>query len=181
MADRLAAEIFIGGPVPMRLVPQLCSLIAAEGVALDWGDAPFQPQTAKELVAARRRHQGTPVLALCDDQARSGCFENLEAFLASQAIPFDRFHEAKYEFDAEWVSYRPGGAPRVVITDADRHPIVRAKVVTQVERRITAIVRALERSNTNRALGTARSLARFLAGALPPIIPLPEFTIREVP
>lgn len=181
MADRLAAEIFIGGALPMRLVPQLCSIIAAEGVALDWGDAPFQPQTARELVAACRLHQGKSVLALCDDQARSGCFENLEAFLASQTIPFDRFHEAKYEFDAEWVSYRPGGAPRVVITDADRHPIVRTKVVTQAARRVAAIIRALEKSNTDRALGTARSLARFLAGALPPLVPLPEFTIREAP
>lgn len=179
MSDRMAAEIFIGGTIPSQLVAPLCRAITADGVSLDWGDAVFQPATARELLTHRRDHHGVRVLALCDDQARSGCFETLEQFLITEDIAFDRYHEAKYEFDAEWVCYRPGRKPLVLVTDADRRPIVRADVVAKAQRRVAAVLAALEKSNHAQALVVARRLRRILIEALPTVEPLFDFTIKE--
>lgn len=52
MADRLSAEIWIGGDIPQHLVPGLCEVICMEGAALDWAKSPFQPETADDLQAA---------------------------------------------------------------------------------------------------------------------------------
>ena len=38
MSEYMGAEIRIGGPVPERLVPQLCAAIAAQGVGTEWGE-----------------------------------------------------------------------------------------------------------------------------------------------
>ena len=35
-------------------------------------------------------------------------FEELEGFLCEHGIPFDRHSDARYEFDAEKVAFRPG-------------------------------------------------------------------------
>ena len=43
MAERMAAEITIGGTIPSSLVPELCRTIIEEGVSHAWGDAPFCP------------------------------------------------------------------------------------------------------------------------------------------
>ena len=50
MADYLAAQITIGGCIPRRLVPRLCKAIRDEGLALEWGDAHLDPQSAEELL-----------------------------------------------------------------------------------------------------------------------------------
>ena len=47
-------------------------------------------------------------LFLADNQARFGMFEELEGFLCEHGIPFDRHSDARYEFDAENVRFRPG-------------------------------------------------------------------------
>lgn len=181
MSDYLAAEIFIGGPLPSRLVTQLCSVITAEEAALDWGEAAFHPESSRDLLAHRRNYHGALVLALCDDQARSGCFEQLEAFLIARRIPFDRYHEAKYEFDAELACYRPGRQPTVMITDADRKPIVRSATVARAQKQLTAVIAALEKQRLVSPLRAARSVERTLAKALPRVSPLDDFEIREEP
>ena len=179
MSDRIAAEIYIGGMLSSRLVAGLCTTVSAQGVSLDWGDAAFSPESAGELLAQRRKYHGELVLALCDDQARSGCFEPLEEFLIARRIPFDRYHEAKYEFDAELVCYRPGKQPTVIITDADRKPIVRFAAVAQAQQQITAVIAALEKERLAAPLRAARSVERTLAKALPSVPLLGEFNIRE--
>lgn len=179
MSDRIAAEIFIGGTLSSRLVTGLCTAISAQGVVLDWGDAAFSPESAGELLAQRRKYRGALVLALCDDQARSGCFEPLEDFLIARRIPFDRYHEAKYEFDAELVCYRPGKPPTVIITDADRKPIVRCEVLAKAQQQITALIATLEKERLAAPLRAARAVERTLAKALPRVPPLGEFKIRE--
>lgn len=179
MSDRIAAEIFIGGAISRKQVAQLCSAITAQGVSLDWGDAEFRPESAGELLAERREYHGAQILALCDDQARSGCFESLEEFLIAERIPFDRYHEAKYEFDAELVWYRPGRPPTVIITDADRKPIVRSVAVARAQQQIAAVITALKKQGLTAPLRAARSVARTLTKALPRVRPLGEFKIRE--
>lgn len=104
MSDRIAAYIRIGGPIPSRLTIPLATAITTEGLSLDWGNSPFSPTNEEDLLTAA--HNGP--LFLYDDHARNGTFETLETFLRRHHIAFDRHSEAKYEYDAEMVSYRPG-------------------------------------------------------------------------
>lgn len=181
MSDHLAAEIFIGGPLPSRLAALLCTAIAAESVATEWGDAAFLPRTAADLLENRRDHHGTLVLGLCDDVASWGCFEELEKFLVAEGIPFDRYHEAKYEFDAELVCFRPGKKPTVIMTDADRKPVVRQEVVKTAQKQLAAVIVALRKQSLAAPLRAARSVERTLAKAVPQVPLLREFEIREEP
>ena len=53
MSERIAAEIEIGGKVRRKIAEELCGVIAAQCVSLDWGEAQFRPATVDELLAAR--------------------------------------------------------------------------------------------------------------------------------
>ena len=86
MAERMAAEITIGGTIPASLVPQLCRTITEEGVSHAWGDAPFCPQSAADLL----KILSDGLLWLCDDQASWGQFDALERLLQEHNVPFDR-------------------------------------------------------------------------------------------
>ena len=73
MSEHLPAEIKIGGKVRRSIAEALCEVIAGEGVALDWGEARFRPQTVEELLAARSDDgDDVTLLRLCDDQASLG-------------------------------------------------------------------------------------------------------------
>jgi len=104
VSDHIAARIRIGGSTPRRLAIPLATAITTEGLSLDWGNSPFSPTNEEDLLTAA--HNGP--LFLYDDHARNGTFETLETFLRRHHIAFDRHSEAKYEYDAEMVSYRPG-------------------------------------------------------------------------
>ena len=86
MAERMAAEITIGGTIPASLVPQLCRTIIEEGVSHAWGDAPFHPQSAADLLEIL----SDGLLWLCDDQANWGQLDALERLLQEHNVPFDR-------------------------------------------------------------------------------------------
>ena len=49
MADRMAAEILIGGKLSRVRAEALCEAIRDQYVALDWGDGAFEPHTAEDL------------------------------------------------------------------------------------------------------------------------------------
>jgi hypothetical protein len=104
MGDYFPGEIHIGGKVPKALVPALCERISAEGVELEYGGGAFEPKTAEDLLKAA--DGGT--LDLYDAEARYGQFEDIEEFLAKSGIAFDRHSDARYEYDAEEIKFRPG-------------------------------------------------------------------------
>jgi hypothetical protein len=108
MADYVSAQISIGGRVAREAVAGLCQAICDQGLALGWCEAPFQPASDKESLAARKEVAGALVLSLCADEVAWGVFPELEAFLEEQGISYDRFHEAKYEIEATVKQFRPG-------------------------------------------------------------------------
>ena len=85
MAERMAAQIWIGGRLSANQVDELCGAIATEGVSLDWGDRRFCPSTPQDLLQARVEHHDSRVLWLCDGQASWGEFDDLESFLQEHA------------------------------------------------------------------------------------------------
>ena len=64
MAERLAAQIWIGGKLSADLVDELCGVIATQHVSLEWGDGQFNPSTPQELLQARIEHRDNQVLWL---------------------------------------------------------------------------------------------------------------------
>jgi hypothetical protein len=107
MSEPIPTEISIGDKIRVALVPGLCKAIADEHVALDWGDSYFEPATAEELLAACQEHDGVRVLWLCDDQANHRRFDMLEGFLEREKISFRHKSDARFDFDAEVIQYRP--------------------------------------------------------------------------
>lgn len=104
MADRMCAEIWIGGRVPAKLGPALVKAIREEDMSLDWGNSAFVPQTVEDLDQAK---DDEGYLHFCDVDASYGQFGDLEAFLVTHKIPFERRSEGKYEHSPEVVQYLP--------------------------------------------------------------------------
>jgi len=104
MADRFSAKIEIGGTITKHQAQGLITVIRHSGASHEWGDAPFKPETIKDIVELVREDG---ILELVDHEARYGEFPDLEDYLVASQIPFDRHSDAQYEYDGELVSYRP--------------------------------------------------------------------------
>ena len=93
MADRMAAEVWIGGKFPRSL----------------WGVSRFRPVhgLGPEPVEIHFRggHSGRPerdgLLHFADVEAAWGQFQELEGWLREHNLPFRRHSEAKYEYSPE--------------------------------------------------------------------------------
>lgn len=174
MSDRMAAQIWIGGKVPMSLVPALCAAIDAQGVSLEWGDTQFRPSTAEDLdQALREDDHGVRLLWLCDDQAGGGVFEELEAFLREHEIAYTRQSMGHYEFDPETVDFRPGHTLASQATNGAGEPVVLAAELAPVAELLAA---AVDRSESSSAVDTwslvkkaQQLLQEQLPAALPPL------------
>ena len=172
MAERMAAEITIGGTIPASLVPELCRTIIGEGVSHAWGDAPFRPLSAADLLETL----SDGWLWLCDHEACWGQFDALERLLQERNVPFDRKSGGKYEYDAEMVHYRPH-LPDLsrVITDANGKPVVMADNLKPVDEALSRAQREPTRSGMFKAVRAAQQL---LQSALPPSLePMEPFRI----
>ena len=177
MADCFPGEIVIGGKVPSAVLKEfLGEVVSAGASAGDYGDPPFEGRTAEELLDAL---DGNGHLRLADPEARYGQFEELEAFCVRHGIAFDRHSDARYEFDAENVVFRPGMEHPVVtasnnagdsLADADAmRPVVR-----ELARLATAGLTKGE------MLSAVAKASKDLEAVLPPDVePLPPLEIVE--
>ena len=104
MSERFATWIQIGGKVPRSKINQLLKTIAAAGVSLEWGDVPFTPNSADDLLAARK----DGLLWLCDDEAAWGQFPELEQACRRLKLAHTRCSDGGCAYDAERVDWRPG-------------------------------------------------------------------------
>jgi len=110
MSDWFPAAIEIGGPIPRSVVNDLIEAIRAEDGALeDHGG----PRNSREAIKDALKEGHT--LTLCDERARYGQFEALEAFLVKHGIHFDRHSDSYCEFNAENVAYRGNSEPKAML------------------------------------------------------------------
>lgn len=179
MGERMPAEILIGGQVPAALVPQLCAAISASGASLDWGDPCFQPRAAQDLLDNCTAHDEAWLLQLCDAEASYGEFKELEAFLVAHGIAFDRFGDAKYEFDAEWVSFRPGIPLQVQPVNSQHEPQVSLRLVWELRELLALARTAAEQAQHEAVLGHLQDLQVAVERVAPPLpSPLESLTIE---
>jgi hypothetical protein len=115
MSDRFPAEITIGGNIPRRLLDELAGMIASEGVSLDWQYALDQAGVRAAIETAAAKGE---TVRFTDDEAAYGQFDDLENWLTSHGIDFDRHGDARYEYDGENAYGR--GRKRPVIVNADQ-------------------------------------------------------------
>jgi hypothetical protein len=178
MSEPIPACISIGGKVPTSVVQQLCEAIQREGLALEWGDGHFEPQTAAELLDACQEMQGIRVLWLCDDQANWGRFSALEAFLAEHDIPFDLQSDGKFEYSPELIAFRPGGGPVRIFTSPSGEPVISAALLTPIKTALEAAMNAGMQKDHRGCLAQLEMARGALRNALPPEVPpLAPFSI----
>ncbi len=170
MSDRTPAEIAIGGKIRASLVKPLCRAIAAEGVALDWGEALFHPSSAEDLREACILRGGVNVLWLCDDQALLGQFDCLEEFLQKHRIAFRRRCDATCEYDRELVEYRPKLGIVALPANAAGEPVISVGRIRAVETDLAQTLALVERGD-RRAAGSLRAVCKLLRKQLPPQVP----------
>ena len=94
MSARYSAWIRIGGSLPRSRAEKLINAIRKDCARLDWGEKPFEPTTADELLAVRSDER----LRMCDEEARYGEFDTIESACRELGLSYRRHAEA-------WVGY----------------------------------------------------------------------------
>lgn len=178
MADYVAAHITIGGEVSERLIPKLCDAICRQGVSLEWGEFDFCPESREDLLQGCRKIAGAKVLRLYGDEVAYGNFDLLQEFLLDRKLPFDRWHESKYEIPCELLVYRPGSDLRFFLTDLEGRVVVRAEPLLGLAEQLQLAQQLLPTGGSQRAMKVLRRCQRLASQHLPPAIPpLPALTI----
>ena len=178
MSEPIAACITIGGKLSADLAVVLCESICAEGVALEWGDALFRPQSGQELLDARQDQDGVSRLWLCDDRADWGRFPVLEEFLIREGLPFDRQADHSAEYDADLVIFRPGGEPITVVTNVQGEPVITTSGLQPLADELASAIQACQNGDVGTCLARLNSTQSALQQLLPPTFSrLPAFEI----
>jgi hypothetical protein len=177
MADRMAAEIWLGGKLPRSLLEEF----PISGLCLNWDNARLLSSEEADILAARDEDG---LLHFADAEAAWGEFQELEAWLREHNLPFRRRSEGKYEHSPELVEFRPdlkGKRNRDVytFTSPEGAPVVSVSEVEAITNRMAKLVADRKRSATQR-LQAWEKLFRKLTRVLPPKLPpLPPFTIVD--
>jgi len=156
MSDRFPAEITIGGRIPRRLLDELAGMIASEGVSIDWQYTLDKAAVQKAIEEAGAKGE---TVRFTDDEACYGQFEDLENWLTSHGIDFDRHSDARYEYDGENAHGRGRKRPVIMNSDQSGNDLVSAEEV----RRIRASQAPADRKLTQIAK---------LAAVPPPLTPI---------
>ena len=162
MSAHYAAWVRIGGRIKRSKIEQLLKAIREASVSLEWGDAPFAPQSDDELLTVRRDGH----LWFCDDQARWGEFPELEGACRKLKLGYSRHTEGACDCDAERVDFRPGMKEPLVRIGSNVNSNV-TYVPTEAVRKALAL---LEGDQSEKALRVLRKLC-------PDVSELPAFEI----
>ena len=102
--------IRIGGRLQHAHLDEFLKAVAAAGVGLEWGEPPFEPTSAGELIEVLQEDR----LWLCDVEARNGEFPELEKTCRRLRLAYTRHTEGSCDCDAELIDWRPGSKQPLV-------------------------------------------------------------------
>jgi hypothetical protein len=171
MSEPIPTEISIGGKILAELVPGLCKAIADEHVALEWGNAYFRPETAEDLLAACQEFDGVRVLWLCNDQANYGRFDVVEGFLEREKISFRHKSDARFDFDAEVVQYRPQIGKVCYASENSGQPLIPLKTMTSIAEAVDEAANTAEGQTALELLRRLRNIQQLMHEAMPVVVP----------
>jgi len=176
MSKYVPGEIWIGGKIAAILVPDLCTAISQQAVALEWDDCAFAPATAEDLLeAAGPSKRGIRLLRLCKSEARWGRFARLERFLEKHRVAYTRFSAGQQDYDHEKVEFRPNTGRGQMVSDSQGEPIVAASRVRAVKSLLARTVKSARSGFVETAIGLVqaarKSLPKRLPGDMPPLEP----------
>ena len=177
MADRMAAEIWIGGKFPRSLLEEL----PISDLYLDWDNTRLASVAEADILAAR---DADGLLHFADIEAAWGEFQELEEWLRAHNFPFRRRSEGKYEHAPELVEFRPDLKGKrnhnvYAVTSPEGAPMAFASAVEAITTRMAKLVSDRKWSATQR-LQAWEKLLRKLVLLLPPKLPpLPPFEITD--
>ena len=170
MSERISAEIWVGGKLASRFVPDLCEAIREQGVSREWGGPSFEPRTAVDLMEAREEvDRGAAVLYLCSETANWGQFAELETWLQAHELPYTRRTSNSDCYDGALVEFRPGRELVSLATNAAGQPMADAETVQKAWYLLKEAQQSL-RAGGN-ALKPLCEATDLLAGVLPPELP----------
>jgi len=129
MSDRFPGEITIGGRIPSRLLNELAGMIASEGVSIDWQYTLDEAGVRAAIDTAAARGE---TVRFTDDEACGGQFQDLENWLTSHGIDFDRHSDARYEYDGENEHGRGRKRPITMNSDQSGSDLVSAEEVRRI-------------------------------------------------
>ena len=129
MSDHFPGEITIGGSIPRRLLNKLAEMIASEGVSIDWQYAIDQAAIRAAIETAAAKGE---TVRFTDDEASYGQFEDLENWLTSHGIDYDRHSDARYEYDGENVHGRGRKRPVVMSASQSGYDMVGADEIREI-------------------------------------------------
>ena len=161
MSERFAGYIIIGGRLRRSQLNDLLKAVREAGAALDWGEPPFAPATAEQLLTALRdRH-----LWLCDEQASWGEFPELEKTCRTLGLGYTRHSDSGIEWDAELVEWRSGMAKPLawIASNWSMRTFLPTDQARKVLKQLTA--------------GRVAEATRLLRGLCPNVSRLPAFRI----
>jgi hypothetical protein len=175
MADRMCAEIWLGGKCPRSALEEK----PFDGLWLDWDNSPIDTSSAASILAARDQDGH---LHFADTEASWGEFEQLEAWAKRHNVPFERRNESKYEFDAQRIWFRPDLPKKQregwIYTTQEGTPLIVIEPIAKVVAKMRRLDEGTQQSAVQR-LAAWRRLLRKLTLALPPDMPpLPPFEIE---
>lgn len=104
MSARYSTWIRIGGRIKRPHLDAFLKAVTEAGVSLEWGDHPFEPTSADDLVDVLQGGR----LWLCDVEARYGEFPELEETCRRLGLAYTRHTEGSCDCDAELLDWRPG-------------------------------------------------------------------------
>jgi len=162
MSDRYCASIRIGGRIERARVEPLLEAIHASSVALEWGDAFFEPADADELIEARKDGW----LQFCNDQACNGEFPELECACRELKLSYRRHSEAYCSYDAEVADWRPGMAKPLCQTGSSERDDAILVPQADVKEALACLI-----------VGATRRATKLLRKLCPDISELPLFEI----
>ena len=176
MADRMAAEIWIGGSIPESLVEEFCGVLRTESLSTEYGGEPFEPQDAKALLEGAAENGG--LLRLCHDEVADGEFSDLESWLWEHDIPYTRKSDGKYEHDPVVVEFRPESGLHACTANKGLEPVVPVKPLRKVVRRLQAAMAVPAKKKPKKARKQVKRALELLTRHMPPELPpLPPLEI----
>ena len=175
MADRMAAEIWIGGKLSRSLLDEF----PISDLRLDWDETPIA-STSEDGILSARDESG--LLHFADCEAAWGEFEELEGWLREHSIPFQRQTSGKYEYDPCFVEFRPdlpGKADRCMLTTQNGAPVICCEEIEKAMHGMAKLVNDKRRTAEKRLQAWERIYRRLSRSMPPKLPPLPAFEIVD--